>query len=106
MPALERAHRNRRGTQPIEVEVRTLDELEEALSTARKHPARQYASRGRAQSRGLLFASGKADSAGVFGRHHAGKCSRICRNRRGFHLCRRAHDSAQAVDMSLRVAPE
>ena len=31
-PALERAHRNRRGAQPIEVEVRTLDELEVALA--------------------------------------------------------------------------
>jgi nicotinate-nucleotide pyrophosphorylase (carboxylating) len=30
--ALERAHRNRRGSQPIEVEVRTLDELEVALT--------------------------------------------------------------------------
>jgi nicotinate-nucleotide pyrophosphorylase (carboxylating) len=30
--ALERAHRNRRGKQIIEVEVRTLDELEEALA--------------------------------------------------------------------------
>jgi nicotinate-nucleotide pyrophosphorylase (carboxylating) len=29
--ALERAHRNRRGTQPIELEVRSLAELEEAL---------------------------------------------------------------------------
>jgi len=28
---LERAHRNRRGTQPIEVEVRNLSELEQAL---------------------------------------------------------------------------
>jgi nicotinate-nucleotide pyrophosphorylase (carboxylating) len=32
VPALERAHRNRRGEQPIEVEVRTLGELEEALA--------------------------------------------------------------------------
>jgi len=31
-PALERAHRNRRGSQPIEIEVRTLDELETALN--------------------------------------------------------------------------
>src|SRR5881398_441425 len=31
-PALERAHRNRRGSQPIEIEVRTLDELEQALA--------------------------------------------------------------------------
>ena len=32
VPALERAHRNRRGSQPIEVEVRNLDELEAALT--------------------------------------------------------------------------
>jgi nicotinate-nucleotide pyrophosphorylase (carboxylating) len=31
VPALERAIRNRRGAQPIEIEVRTLGELEEAL---------------------------------------------------------------------------
>lgn len=31
-PALERAHRNRRGSQPIEIEVRNLNELEEALA--------------------------------------------------------------------------
>ena len=31
-PVLERAHRNRRGSQPIEVEVRSLAELEEALT--------------------------------------------------------------------------
>jgi nicotinate-nucleotide pyrophosphorylase (carboxylating) len=30
--ALERAHRNRRGTQPLEVEVRSLAELEDALT--------------------------------------------------------------------------
>ncbi len=30
-PALERAHRNRRGSQPIEVEVRSLSDLDEAL---------------------------------------------------------------------------
>ncbi len=31
-PALERAHRNRRGEQVIEIEVRSLEELEEALT--------------------------------------------------------------------------
>jgi nicotinate-nucleotide pyrophosphorylase (carboxylating) len=31
VPALERAHKNRRGTQPIEIEVRTWQELEEAI---------------------------------------------------------------------------
>lgn len=31
-PALERAHRNRRGSQPIEIEVRTLAQLEEAVA--------------------------------------------------------------------------
>src|SRR5271169_2307698 len=33
VPAIERAVRNRRGSQPIEVEVRTADELEDALAT-------------------------------------------------------------------------
>ena len=32
VPALDRAHRNRRGSQPIEIEVRSLKELEEALT--------------------------------------------------------------------------
>src|SRR5712672_261493 len=32
VPALERAHRNRRGSQLIEAEVRTLEELEQALA--------------------------------------------------------------------------
>jgi nicotinate-nucleotide pyrophosphorylase (carboxylating) len=32
VPALERAHRNRRGQQPIQVEVRTFEELEQALA--------------------------------------------------------------------------
>src|SRR5262249_16768575 len=32
IPALERAHRNRRGSQPIEIEIRTLGELELALA--------------------------------------------------------------------------
>jgi nicotinate-nucleotide pyrophosphorylase (carboxylating) len=31
VPALERAHKNRRGEQIIEIEVRTLEELEQAL---------------------------------------------------------------------------
>ncbi|MGC2475453.1 MAG: carboxylating nicotinate-nucleotide diphosphorylase [Candidatus Sulfotelmatobacter sp.] len=31
-PALEHAHRNRRGSQPIEIEVRNSDELEQALA--------------------------------------------------------------------------
>src|SRR2546421_6740629 len=31
VPTLERAHRNRRGAQPIEIEVRSLEELEKAL---------------------------------------------------------------------------
>ena len=32
IPVLDRAHRNRRGSQPIEIEVRSLAEMEEALS--------------------------------------------------------------------------
>ena len=33
-PALEHAHRNRRGSQPIEIEVRSLAELEQALTNS------------------------------------------------------------------------
>ena len=32
VPVLERAHRNRRGSQPIEIEVRSLEEMEQALA--------------------------------------------------------------------------
>jgi nicotinate-nucleotide pyrophosphorylase (carboxylating) len=32
VPSLERAHRNRRGSQPIEIEVRTLAEMEQAVA--------------------------------------------------------------------------
>src|SRR5262249_27467644 len=32
VPALERAHRNRRGEQPIQAEVRSLEELDQALA--------------------------------------------------------------------------
>src|SRR4029077_13401844 len=32
VPALEKPHRNRRGSQPIEIEVRTLSEMEQALA--------------------------------------------------------------------------
>src|SRR5580698_1774399 len=32
VPVLERAHKNRRGTQPIEIEVRSLEELDQALA--------------------------------------------------------------------------
>ena len=36
VPALERALRNRRGAQPVEIEVRSLEELEQAWSMAPK----------------------------------------------------------------------
>ena len=32
IPALDRAHRNRRGSQPIEIEIRSLEQVEEALA--------------------------------------------------------------------------
>ena len=52
VPALERAHRNRRGAQPIEVEVRSLDELEMALDAWRgSRSSGQHVSRGREASR-------------------------------------------------------
>jgi nicotinate-nucleotide pyrophosphorylase (carboxylating) len=105
-PALERALRNRRGSQPIEVEVRTLDELEVALA----HGAEVI----------LLDNMAPEDV-----RRAVERCSKLGRRipiecSGGIHLENvRAYaetgvdfisiglltHSPQAVDMSLRVAP-
>ena len=55
--ALERAHRNRRGSQPIEIEVRTLAEMEQALAHgAEAHSARQHVRRRCPQERWSIAA--------------------------------------------------
>ena len=86
-PVLERAHRNRRGSQPIEVEVRTLAELEEALDHGAEAvlldnmPVEQVK-----EAVARCAQGGAAYSGGMFRRHHAGKCARLRRNRSGFYF--------------------
>ncbi len=90
-PALERAHRNRRGSQPIEVEVRTLAELEEALAHGAEAilldnmPVEQVK-----EAVARCAQSGTAYSSGVLRRSHAGKCARLRRDRSGFYFRGRA----------------
>ena len=92
IPALARAHRNRRGTQPIEVEVRSLAELEEALTNGAEAILLDNMSvEDVKRAVRALLEAGAADSAGVFGRHQSGECSRLCRDWREFHFCGRAH---------------
>ena len=91
VPALERALRNRRGSQPIEVEVRTIEELEagaghgaEAILLDNMPPEDVR----RAVER--CCQSGAPRSARMLRRNPAGKCSRLRRDRRGFHFRRPA----------------
>ena len=86
-PVLERAHRNRRGSQPIEIEVRTLAELEEALTYRAEAILLDNMSGGRCEEgRRTLFAAGAAFTAGMLRWHYSGECSSLCRNWRGIHL--------------------
>ena len=86
-PALERAHRNRRGSQPIEVEVRTLAELEEALVHGAEAvlldnmPVRAGEGGSRALREG-----GTAYSGGVLRRNYAGECAGLRGDRSGFYF--------------------
>ena len=52
VPVLERAVRNRRGSQPIEVEVRTMAELEDALAYGAEAILLDNMSPGRSAPRG------------------------------------------------------
>jgi nicotinate-nucleotide pyrophosphorylase (carboxylating) len=105
-PALERALRNRRGAQPIEVEVRTLDELEVALA----HGAEVIL----LDNMSPEDVRRSVERCSKLGRHIPIECSG------GIHLENvRAYAEAgadfisigllthspQAVDMSLRVVP-
>lgn len=104
--ALERVHRNRRGTQPIEVEVRSLAELEEALanggeailldnmSVADVRAAVERCSR--AERRIPLEASGGINLENVRAYAETGV---------DFISVGALTHSAPAVDMSLRIVP-
>jgi nicotinate-nucleotide pyrophosphorylase (carboxylating) len=104
--ALERAHRNRRGEQPIEVEVRSLAELEEAL----KHGAEAI----------LLDNMSPEDARKAVERcaHHGRRIPLECSGGIKLENVRAYAEtgvdfisvgalthSATAVDMSLRVSP-
>jgi nicotinate-nucleotide pyrophosphorylase (carboxylating) len=105
-PALERAHQNRRGEQVIEIEVRSLDELEEAL----KHGAeailldnmpvetvKRAVERCSQASRHIpLEVSGGINLENVRGYAETGV---------NFISVGALTHSAPAVDMSLRVGP-
>lgn len=104
--ALERVHRNRRGTQPIEVEVRSLAELEEALanggeailldnmSVADVRAAVERCSK--AERRIPLEASGGINLENVRAYAETGV---------DFISVGALTHSAPAVDMSLRIVP-
>lgn len=107
VPALERAHRNRRGSQPIEIEVRTLDEMEQALTHGAEallldnmsvedvRKAVDYCSR--LEKRIPVECSGGIKLENVRAYSETGV---------NFISVGALTTSAQAVDMSLRVAPE
>ena len=86
-PALERAHRNRRGSQPIEVEVRTLAELEEALNHGAE--AVLLDNMPVEQVRVAVERCAKVERripVECSGGHYAGKCAGLCRDWRGFYF--------------------
>ena len=110
-PALERAHHNRRGSQPIEIEVRSLSELEEALANGAEAVLLDNMSPEdvqRAVERCLQVDAGKP------GIHIPIECSGGIRleNVRAyaetgvdFISVGQLTHSTHAVDMSMRVAP-
>jgi nicotinate-nucleotide pyrophosphorylase (carboxylating) len=106
VPALERAHRNRRGSQPIEIEVRSLAELDEALThgaeailldNMRVQEVKQAVERcSRLERRFPLECSGGINLENVRAYADTGV---------DFISVGALTHSATAVDMSLRVAP-
>jgi nicotinate-nucleotide pyrophosphorylase (carboxylating) len=105
-PALERAVRNRRGSQPIEVEVRTMNELEDALAHGAEVILMDNMSP--EEVRGVVQRCAQVD------RHIPLECSGGIRLENVRAYAETGVDyisvgllthSPQAVDMSLRVVP-
>ena len=89
IPALERAHHNRRGSQPIEIEVRSLAEMQLALAHGAEALLLDNMSVEDVRQGGrTLRATGEANSSGMFGWHPSGKRPRLCRNRSEVYLGR------------------
>jgi len=105
-PALERAVRNRRGSQPIEVEVRTMNELEDALTHGAEVILMDNMSPEKVRS--------AVERCAQVGRHIPLECSGGIRLENVRAYAETGVDfisvgllthSPQAVDMSLRVVP-
>jgi len=105
-PALERAVRNRRGSQPIEVEVRTMNELEDALTHGAEVILMDNMSPEQVRS--------AVERCAQVGRHIPLECSGGIRLENVRAYAETGVDfisvgllthSPQAVDMSLRVVP-
>ena len=107
VPALERAIRNRRGSQPIEIEVRTLTELDDALTHGAEailldnmsvEDVRRAAERCARESRRIpLECSGGIKLENIRAYAETGV---------DFISVGALTHSAKAVDMSLRVLPD
>ncbi len=107
VPALERAHRNRRGSQPIEIEVRTLQEMDQALAQGAEALLLDHMSVGdvrkavdhcsRLERRVPVECSGGITLENIRGYAETGV---------NFISVGALTQSAPAVDMSLRVMPE
>jgi nicotinate-nucleotide pyrophosphorylase (carboxylating) len=107
VPALERAHRNRRGSQPIEIEVRTLQEMDQALAQGAEALLLDHMSVGdvrkavdhcsRLERRVPVECSGGITLENIRGYAETGV---------NFISVGALTQSAPAVDMSLRVMPQ
>jgi nicotinate-nucleotide pyrophosphorylase (carboxylating) len=91
LPALDRALRNRRGSETVEIEVRSLEELEAGAGPRRRsRPARQHDARASPPGSGTCPHTKTAGAPGSLRRNHAGERPRLRRNRRQLHLGWRA----------------
>ena len=101
-----RAHRNRKGEQPIQVEVRSMAELEDAL----KYGAEAILLDNMTPEQVCLAVQRVAHrhaprAVGGLRRDHPGECPRLRRGGRGLYFGGALTHSARAVDLSMRIEP-
>jgi nicotinate-nucleotide pyrophosphorylase (carboxylating) len=106
VPALERAHHNRRGSQPIEIEVRTLAEMQLAV----EHGAEALLLDGMSVEdvrKAVEYCSGRDKRIPVecAGGIHLDDVRSYAETGVDFISVGALTHSAQAVDMNLRVVP-
>ena len=94
--ALERAIHNRRGRQPIEIEVRSLEELQLALDHGAEAILLDHVSvEDVRRAVDDLLAAFAADPFGVRGRNHFAECAGLCGGGCGFYFRGRADADKQ-----------